>query len=164
MPALKDCKEAGTPFFLHIVGGGEYQSYYEEMAKDLGIEEDCRFYGQVPRAEVYRVMEQMDFMISASIYECSGVSVEEAMLFGKPLVVTRSGGADSLTTPQTAMVADKGSTGALCEGIQKMLSETEGYRSFDSEKIRTYAAEHFGMKETAAQYRALYAQLVEKRK
>ena len=156
IPAVARLKEEGLPVLLHICGGGDYMEEYQNLAKELGVAEDCIFYGQCGREKVYSILSQMEFSVSASIFECSGVSVEEAMLLGKPLVVTRSGGANSLVTEDTAIVTDRGSIDALVDGIREMIARREEFRA---EMIRRYARENFEIDAVSHQYLALYEKL-----
>ena len=103
----------------------------------------------------------MDFNISASLYECSGVSVEEALLLGRPVLVTRSGGANSLVTEDVAIVVDKGSIQALVDGIREMIRRLD---SFDREAIRDYAFHNFEIDQVSQRYMALYRSLLEEKK
>lgn len=159
LPAIAKLRAEGMPILLHICGGGDYYDYYEKMAQELGIEDACVFYGSCTREKVYDIVSQMDFNISSSIYECSGVSVEEAQLLGKPMLVTRSGGANSLVTEDTAIVVDRGSVEALVEGIREMVQKKS---RFDSEKIRNYAYENFEIDQVSRRYIQLYRELTEK--
>ncbi len=162
LPALAALKEKGYPLMLHVCGGGDYLDYYKNMAKELGIEDSIIFYGQCERQKVYSIVREMKFTVSASIFECSGVSVQEAMLLGKPLVVTRSGGANSLVTDQTAIVVDRESTEALTEGIERMLKAVEN-GDFDSKEIQSYAYGHFEIDEVSKRYMKLYQKCLSKK-
>lgn len=157
LPAVRKLKDKKYPIMLHIVGGGEFLPKYQQMAKDLDIEDCVIFYGSCPREKVYSILSQMEFSVSASIFECSGVSVQEAMLLGKPLVVTRSGGADSLVTEETAIVVDKESVDALAEGLQSMIHNRS---AFDSEKVRAYAMENFEINAVTERYLRIYRQVL----
>lgn len=158
LPAIKQLKDEGMEIVLHVCGGGDYLEHYQNLAQQLQITDNCIFYGQCDRTKVYSIMSQMDFSISASIYECSGVSVEEAMLLGKPLVVTRSGGANSLVTEDTAIVVDRGSTAPLVEGIRQMIQQKD---RFDPAVIRQYAYENFEIDHVSRQYSRLYQAVTE---
>lgn len=159
IPAMKELLDKGVPITLHICGGGDYFEYYVDMAKELEISENCIFYGNCDRSKVYDIVRQMDFNISASIFECSGVSVQEAMLLGKPLVVTKSGGANSLVTSDTAIVVDRESTSALVDGIEQMI---ERLSEFDANKIKEYAFVNFEIDEVSKKYVELYDKIVKK--
>ena len=157
LPAIKKLKDEGILIVLHICGGGEYLDYYKNMAKELGIDSRVIFYGQCDRKKVYSIMRQMDFSISASEFECSGVSVQEAMLQGNPMLVTRSGGANSLVTDETAIVVDRKSVDALVQGMKDMI---ERAGSFDRQVIRDYAEENFEIDNVSKRYMELYKSIL----
>ncbi len=159
IPAIKQVKQQGIDITLHICGGGTYEQYYKIIAKDLGIEDSCIFYGQCDRTKVYSIVSQMDFCVSSSIFECSGVSVQEEMLLGKPILVTRSGGANSLTTEYTAIVVDRNSTQALVDGLIEM---SKKYYKFNKEEIINYAKYNFEISNVTRRYYNLYKEIMEK--
>ncbi len=161
LPAVLRLKEKGVLLTLHIVGGGEYFDYYKNMADELGISDCCIFYGNCTKEKVYSIVSQMDFNISASLFECSGVSVEEALLIGKPMLVTKSGGANSLVTDDVAIVVDRGSTEALVDGVEQMIQRLP---AFDAEEIKEYAFYNFEIDQVSQQYMRLYEQLLENKK
>lgn len=156
LPAMKKLKEEGYKIFLHICGGGDFFDYYRNMAFELGIDDICIFYGHCTRTKVYTIVNQMDFCISASIYECSGVSVQEAMLLGKPLVVTKSGGANSLVNNQTAIVVDKESIDAIYGGCKEMIQSLE---KFDNDIIQQYAYNNFEIDNVSKKYFDIYTKM-----
>ena len=153
IPAIKKLVDEGVNIYLHICGGGDYQEYYENLAKELGVSEHCIFYGQCDRVKVYQIVRQMDFNVSASIFECSGVSTQEAMLLGKPIMCSRSGGVNSMCTEDTAIVVDRGSTDALVDGIKEMISRLD---EFDPDKIRKHAFYNFEIDQVSQQYMREY--------
>lgn len=156
LPAIARLKQEGFPVVLHICGAGDYFEHYVNLAKELDIEDCVIFYGNCSKAKVYSIVSQMDFNISASLFECSGVSVEEALLLGKPMLVTRSGGANSLVNDDVAIVVDKGSVHALVDGIKQMAKRLP---DFDAAAIRAYAEENFEIDHVSRQYMALYESL-----
>ncbi len=158
IPAVAELKKQGMPIVLHIVGGGDYFDYYVNMAKELDVQDCVIFYGNCEKKKVYSLVSQMDFNISASIYECSGVSVEEALLLGRPMLVTRSGGANSLVNDKVAVVVDRGSTEALVDGIRKMV---EILPHFDENEIYNYAFENFEIDQVSQKYMELYNGILE---
>lgn len=159
IPAIKQLVDEGTNIVLHICGGGEYMEYYQDMTRELGIEDKCIFYGQCDKKKMYTIMSQMDFTISASLFESAGVAVQESMLLGKPVVVTKSGGANSLVTGDAAIVVDKGSADALVFGMKEMI---EKLSSFDAQKIRDYALSQFEIDQVSKKYMDVYASVLKK--
>ncbi|MCR5624738.1 MAG: glycosyltransferase [Lachnospiraceae bacterium] len=159
LPAIKELKNEGIKIKLHICGGGDYFDYYKQMADELEISDSVIFYGQCKREQVYSIMRQVDFSISASEYECSGVSVQEALFLKNPMLVTRSGGANSLVTPENAIVVDRKSIPALVEGIKEMINKLD---TFDKEKIEKYAFYNFEIDNVSKRYKKLYERILKK--
>lgn len=170
IPAVKKLVEDGVAITLHIAGAGDYFEYYRDMVHELGIEDNCIFYGMCDKKKMFSIMKQMDFIVSASLFESAGVTVQEAQLLAKPVLVTKSGGANSLVTEDTAVVVDKGSTEALVEGVKEMMRRlgmkadgsdagTKATNLFDPEKIRTYALSLFEIDEVSKKYMEIYNSL-----
>ena len=168
IPAVKKLVEDGVAITLHICGDGDYFEYYRDMVHDLSIEENCIFYGMCDKKKMFSIMKQMDFIVSASLFESAGVTVQEAQLLAKPVLVTKSGGANSLVTKDTAVVVDKGSAEALVEGVKDMINRlgadtasTGGKtpKGFEPEKIRAYALSQFEIDEVSKKYMEIYNSL-----
>lgn len=157
LPAIKKIISEGTEIHLHICGGGKYLEYYENFTKKLKIEQNVTFYGMCEREMVFDIMKQMDFMISASLFESAGVSVEEACMLGKPQVITKSGGANSLIPDEFAIKVEKGSVEGLYTGIKKMICI---YKKYDAEKIREYGLKEFSMHKVCEDYIRIYKEIV----
>ncbi len=156
LPAIRILKEKGYAIRLHLIGGGEYLDFYKKMAADLGILDTCIFYGACEKHILYEIISEMAFCISASLFEASGVYVQEAMMLGKPLVVTNSGGADSLVSDKTAIVVEKASTEALTDGIEKMMKDLS---HFDTTEIQDYGYSHFEINSISEKYMQVYTNI-----
>lgn len=140
LPAIKILLDEGFSIKLHICGGGEFYEYYKSYAEQLNIINNCIFYGQCTKDVVYSIINQCNFLVSASLFESAGVSIEEALLLGKPVLITKSGGANSLVTDRCAVIVDKGSTEQLVYGFKKIINDLN---CFDSDFIKLYAHEKF---------------------
>ncbi len=159
LPAIKKVIQKGYKIVLHICGDGECKRYYENMAKKLDIAQQCIFHGQCSRKKVYTIVEQSDFFVSASIFESAGMAIQEAMLLGKPVLVTNSGGADSLVTKETGIVVEKGSVQSPVDGLEKMI---DIYEKFDVTKIKEYAKKNFEIGHVTEQYIKIFNNILKK--
>lgn len=158
LEAVKILKERGEKFVLHHIGGGEYLEHFQNLAVELGIEDVCVFHGICERKRLYEIVSEMDFFVSASLMECSGVSVQEAMLLAKPVLGTNSGGVDSLVPEQAGHIVEKANSQALAEG---MLYMREHLPEYDREWIQTYAQESFEIGHISERYLELYREVLE---
>ncbi len=153
LQAIKNLKDKGEKVYLHHIGGGQYLDYFINLAKELGIEDVVTFYGRCERKQLYEIVSEMDFFVSASLMECSGVSVQEAMLLGKPVLGTNSGGVDSLVPQQAGHIVEKASAKALEEGILYMKDNLDAY---DRDSIKQYAYDSFEIDHISKKYLKLY--------
>lgn len=158
--AMKKLKDQGKRFYLHHIGAGQYLEHFVNMAKELGIDDICTFHGRCERKKLYEIVNEMDFFVSSSLMECSGVSVQEAMLLGKPVLGTNSGGVDSLVPKEAGHIVEKGSSDSLADGILYM---EENLDSFDREWIRRYAYESFEIDHISKKYIELYERIINDR-
>jgi len=73
---------------FHIVGNGleTEMDHYKLMAKELGIDSICQWYGLIPNNEVLTLMRHMDLMLFTSIMEATSTVVLEAMQTGLPVI------------------------------------------------------------------------------
>lgn len=150
-------KGEGYKVRLHIVGDGEYLEDFQDYAKKLNIQDECIFYGRFTKNEVYSIMEQMDFLISASKFESFGCSIAEAMMMGKPVLATRSGGPESIVTEETGILIEKENPRALYEGLKEMI---HNFKSYDCEKIKDYARSRFDIDAISRKYIEIYKRYV----
>lgn len=157
LQAMEQLKKKNRKIVLHHIGGGQYLEYFKNMAKELGVEDICIFHGECTRTELYEIVNEMDFFVSASLVECSGVSVQEAMLLGKPVLGTNSGGVDSLVPKEAGMIVEKRSADALEKGIIKMAEQLGNY---NREFIREYAYCNFEIGNISERYMQLYSTII----
>ena len=69
-----------------IVGDGDQKKKLEEMSRSLNISDKVIFAGNVE--DVSRYISVMDIFIQPSLHETFGLSVAEALLDGRPVIVT----------------------------------------------------------------------------
>ena len=157
LPALKRLLSEGRKVALHLVGGGEYLSYFKQMAQKLEITQNCIFYDHCSKEQVYEIVSEMDFMVSSSLFESFGCSIAEGMMMGKPAVATRSGGIESIVNDETGILVEKGSEEELYQGIKTM---AENYKKFSSERISYYAHEKFLIGMISRRYMDIYQEIL----
>ena len=141
------------------MGDGEYRKEFEELAANLGVQEQCIFYGHCPREQVQEIMSEVDFLVSASIMESFGCSIAEAQMLGIPVLATRCGGPESIVSPQTGILVDSNNEDALYRG---MLQMTETYMNYDAKLIKSYAERKFSLDTISKQYYVIYKTVVKK--
>lgn len=146
-------KREGMRFTLHIVGDGAFRQEFEQTAARLGVGENCIFHGKADKKKLYEILSQMDFLVSASKFESFGCTIAEAMMFGKPVVCTKSGGPESFVTKETGVLVEREDEEALYRGIREMMAH---FREYRSDAIRAYAVKKFDMEKISRKYLDIY--------
>jgi len=85
-------------FMLHVGGDGKLKDDYVKLARDLGIEKYCRFYGGIPHDVILQFYSSLDLFVLPSRYETFGMVLVEAMACGIPVIATRCGGPAEIVT------------------------------------------------------------------
>lgn len=84
--ALRSVTKTQNPYIkLHIVGGGNNLPY-QALAKNLGIETQCKWYGTVSHEEVQKIMQESDVFFFTSVAEGTPHVVLEAIGNNLPVV------------------------------------------------------------------------------
>ena len=73
---------------FHIVGEGtkKQQDYYQNLAKELGIEHLCHWHGKIPNDEVHQLMRSCQLFLFTSVSEATSTVVLEALENNLPIV------------------------------------------------------------------------------
>lgn len=84
--ALRSIAATKNPHIkLHIVGGGN-NFIYQTLAKELGIESQCKWYGAISHEEVQTIMQKSDIFFFTSVAEGTPHVVLEAIGNNLPVV------------------------------------------------------------------------------
>jgi UDP-glucose:(heptosyl)LPS alpha-1,3-glucosyltransferase len=84
------------PFVL-LVAGNPKTSYFESLARRLGIADRVRFLG--PRRDVQNCYFAADFLVHPTFYDPCSLVVLEAIACGLPVITTRYNGAGEILNP-----------------------------------------------------------------
>jgi len=104
-----------------IIGGGDGEVRYRNLAKDLGIEKNVIFTGLL-KDYPFEILALTDLYVSSSYSESFGLSIAEAMAYEIPVVATKVGGVPEVVKDsQTGILVPPGDTEALAKGIIEML-------------------------------------------
>ena len=142
---------------LWIGGNGELLDTLRRQAESLQIQDSVKFLGLLNREEVINRIQACDCFVLSSKYETFGVVVIEAMLFGKPVIVTRCGVGQSLVDEKIGYVVDVGDAEKLAGAMQKMMNTSSSY---DPEHIRRVTIDQFGKDAFVRKINKIYSEVV----
>ena len=136
LPALK--KEYPDIIYL-VVGGssveGDMGGSLKAQVKQLGLEENVCFTGEVPHDSVNRLLCASDVFVLATRYEGWANVFCEAMACGLPIVTTDIGGnSEVVKEGKTGLIVPFGNCNALTNALSKALT-----KEWDREAIIEYA-------------------------
>ncbi len=94
---------AGLPsdlsYRLHILGAGPQARRWRELARRLGVEPHCRWFGWLPFAEARQHYEWAHALVFTSLRDTSGNVILEALSHGVPVIcLDHQGAADIVTS------------------------------------------------------------------
>jgi glycosyltransferase involved in cell wall biosynthesis len=122
--ALRAFARARVPgSYLVYAGEGPLRPELEREAEALGLTERVRFIGLVNQSSLPEVYRAADLLVVPSEYEPFGVVVNEAMLCGRPVVVSDRVGAgyELVCSGQNGFVFPCGDVTALAEILREAL-------------------------------------------
>ena len=141
---------------LWIGGHGELLDSLKKQAETLGIQDSVKFLGLLNRDEVIQRIQACDCFVLSSKYETFGVVVIEAMLFGKPVIVTRCGVGQSLVDEKIGYVVDVGNADQLSQAMKKMMETRANY---NAEHIRRVTIDQFGKNAFVKKINKIYSEV-----
>jgi len=113
-------------FELEIVGGGADQSVLRDLAAQLGVAEDIRFLGPLPRAEVAERYRAADLFTLPSSAEAFGNVFAEALASGLPIVGSATGGIPDLVEHgSNGLLVPPGDVHALAGAIRYLADDPD---------------------------------------
>jgi glycosyltransferase involved in cell wall biosynthesis len=125
--AVADLKKEGYNIMFDVIGTGEAKTYYEYLAKKMGIEERVRFLGEMPNEDVYWYMKYGDtFILYSTFGEAVSRAALEAMACGTPIISTPVGGMpDVVIEGKTGYLVETDDIESLKRAIIEMYNNPE---------------------------------------
>jgi glycosyltransferase involved in cell wall biosynthesis len=132
--ALELMRSRGYPVIWHVIGSGPERTWLEAQAQSLGVSEWIRFEGE--KANPYPYMAAAHVYVQPSRSEGWCISLQEAMVLGRPVVAT--------DFPTAFEQIDHGRTGLICSmngaeianAVQSLLDDRALYDQIQ-ENVRT---------------------------
>ncbi|MBX7223806.1 MAG: GT4 family glycosyltransferase PelF [Blastocatellia bacterium] len=135
----------------------DYFAECKKLVRDLKLEETVTFAGLTSEPE--KVFNEADVVTLSSISEGFPYTVVEAMLCGSAIVATEVGGVGE-ALDETGILVPPRQPEILAEAIIRLL-RNQALRTSLGKQARERAVRYFTEVEFAAQYRALYAKLMQ---
>jgi len=129
-----------TNFTIHVGGDGSLLDSFKNLARELGVYDNCKFYGEILPENLVEFYSGLDIFVLASRDETFGVVIIEALCCGIPVIATKCGGPQEIITQDTGILVEKENPQQLAEAIELMSKNLDSY---DRDVIRGYAIDKY---------------------
>jgi len=149
-------------FSLRIAGEGSERARLEAQIRDLGLGGEVELLGR--RNDVYELYEEAAFLVLPSRFEGFGMVLVEAMAFGCPVVAfdCPCGPAEVVRDGLDGLLVPNGDVDALAAALGRMIGDPSLRESLGRAGLE--ARERFGIDTVAAQWKALFDEVLSGRK
>jgi glycosyltransferase involved in cell wall biosynthesis len=142
----------------HIIGDGPDRETLEKLAEDKGLlNTSVFFHGRKTNEEVLREIHDCSFLVMNSVVETFSVVTAEALMAGKPVVVTRCGGPEYFVNKSNGILVKPGNRAELREALDKM---TATFREYDPERLKQSVDSKFSKTKIALQLTKVYDKIL----
>lgn len=155
--ALSKNKDLLNYIELYIGGDGPELQNLKDLAEKLGVDNNITFLGQLNREEVKYYIKNSDAFVLASRVETFGIVFIEAMIQGKPVIGTRTGGPDTFINDNVGIIVDIDDVEQLSKAIRDMYNN---YNKFNGEYIKKYCAETFSEEVVVQKLKEVYKETI----
>jgi len=140
MPSIVEIK---PDIMLLIAGDGPILQALKNQVRALRLEEKVIFTGFIDNAADY--LSTFDIFILPSLKEGLGISIIEAMMAGKPVIASRTGGIPEVISDNvTGRLIKPGDSDEIKEALLSVVENPESMKAY-AENGRKHAMENFGL-------------------
>jgi glycosyltransferase involved in cell wall biosynthesis len=120
--ALGELKKDRNDWVCWIVGNGDYQAELKMQSKSLGLDEDILFFGK--RDDIPSILVNTDIFVLPSLLENQPLSVIEAQIAAKAIIVSDVGGLPEIIEDGvTGLITPAGDIKALYKKLNLLLDD-----------------------------------------
>jgi glycosyltransferase involved in cell wall biosynthesis len=151
---IRRISEERQDFTVDMIGEGIHYGRLLKYAEEQGIKDSfAAYHGLKENEALARMMQAADFMIMFSRYENLPVVILESYACGVPVISTDVGGISEHMNEELGLLIPPDDEEALYMAINKMLDK---HRSYNRQKIRQYAVNHFSQEVIGRQLYGVY--------
>jgi glycosyltransferase involved in cell wall biosynthesis len=160
--ALGRLKRVRKDWICWIAGEGDDRDTFYAQSKSLGLENDIVFLGR--RNDIPYLLSQSDILVLPSLIENQPLSVIEAQITGKPVIVSNTGGLPEMVQHGiTGLIYPKGDIEKLSNNINLLLQH-KAYRGVLGNNARKWGMNHWSLDQGVKNVVKVYEQAIFKRK
>ena len=147
-----------VPSKLLMVGDGPERPVCEELARELGVDENIRFLGKQEQME--DILAVSDVFLLPSEYESFGLAALEAMAAEVPVISSNAGGLPEIIIDgNCGYMSNVGDVEDMAANAIKILKDDKVYAGFKANALKQ--AYKFDIDNIVPQYEALYKRVLQ---
>ncbi|MBT2730220.1 glycosyltransferase family 4 protein [Bacillus sp. ISL-75] len=159
--ALSELKKIRNDWVCWIVGNGDKQADLKVQSKNLGLEDDILFFGK--RDDIPSLLAKSDIFVLPSLLENQPLSVIEAQIAGKAIIVNDVGGLPEIVEDGvTGLITPAGDIKILCKKLNLLL-EDEKYRKRLGANAKKWGMTHWSLDKGVKHLIEIYNSAISKR-
>jgi glycosyltransferase involved in cell wall biosynthesis len=141
---LRKSKWVERSWILHVYGSGDDEQYIRDLSRFFGLEDRIILQGSTD--DIRKVWMENHVLIMPSLCEGIPLAVVEAMLCGRPVVATDTGGhMEWITDDKNGYIAEGANVYALDKALERAWQNRENWKHM-GEKAREAALERYDPK------------------
>jgi glycosyltransferase involved in cell wall biosynthesis len=161
LSALKELKQKRDDWVCWIVGNGDKQGELRVQSKVLGLEDDVLFFGK--REDIPSLLANADIFVLPSLLENQPLSVIEAQIAGRAIIVSDVGGLPEIVEHGvTGLITPAGDIKKLRENLNLLL-ENEKYRKTLGTNAKKWGMTHWSIDKGVKALLEVYKDCISKR-
>lgn len=155
--AVARLKTDGWRGTLEVIGDGTYRTELVQLVRRVGLEEEVRFLGLLPKAAIADRLREADIFVLPSHFETFCAAAAEAIASGLPVIMTRCGGPEDFVNPTVGCLTRVGDVEELANAIRHV---EEHIDSFDPWELAQYARERFSLERVSQSLSEVFASAI----
>lgn len=149
----------GDSIRFDVYGDGDYRRSLEALAARLGVSHKVRFMGWTQHDELVARMPDYRGFVAPSLAEANGISVQEAMMTGLPVICLKWGGPELLADAESAVLIEPGSHDQVVRDVAAAMTalSADSHRANRiAARARTIAEHRFSWDDVAREWQLAY--------
>lgn len=159
--AMSEVLKNQSQIKLYIVGDGPEKNNLMNQTKELKINKSINFLGRIPNSNIPQILAAADAVIVPSLIEASSISVIEAMLMKKPIIVTKVPGIVEITKPDFVTQIQSNNAQDMAKGIQHVFNNPITAKN-KAKTAYQYAKENLTIRKSAEIHLKIYKEVLSK--
>lgn len=157
----KNIKKYNNLFYI-IVGSGKEKGELEKFSKQLSIQNNVEFVGEIPHKKVMEYMSICDIFSLPSYNEGFGVVYLEAMANGKPVIACQGEGIDGIIKDKkTGILVKPKDIDSIVEAIDYLFSNPKKSKEI-GKRAKKLILENYTWEKNAEKTIKVYQEVLEK--